>query len=160
MDSDLGSGADWNLLYALEGFGYDARAGRMTLRPNLPGTWRTYSGPIFTPTFQGSLEYKPTAHGWLLNLRIDRLMSVGGQDEGTSKRSMFVRQSLVLRSLKVPGAQLPSPRQPGPERHAYVSVGQRPIACMTESDASGQMTLTFVTELRLNAGDRLQVDVH
>jgi hypothetical protein len=160
IDSDLGSGADWNLLYALEGFGYNATSGRMTLRPNLPGTWRTYSGPIFAPTFQGNLEYKPTAHGGLLNLRIDRLISVGGQNEGIAKRPVFVRPSLVLRSLQVPGAQLPAPRQPGHDRIAYVSVGRRPIGCRTESDASGQMTLTFDTEPHLNAGDRLQVDVH
>ncbi len=156
--SDLGDAADWNLLYTLEGFDYDAVAGQMTLRPNLPGTWRTYDGPIFAPTFWGRLEYKPTAHGGLLNLSIDRLLAIGSIT--TSKRTKFVRSELVLRSLKVPG---PPPRPDealSPPRSAYVSVGVLPIGCKTESDAAGNLTLTFDTPLALTAGDRLQVDVH
>jgi uncharacterized protein (DUF608 family) len=158
LDSDLGDAADWNLLTTIEGFAYDAIAQRMTLRPNLPGTWRTYHGPIFAPTFWADLEYKPTAHGGLLNLRIDRLLAIG--EEENAKHRQFVRPELVLRSLRVPGPPLLPGGAPGQPRAAYVSVGLRPIGCRTESDAAGNLTLTFDTPLALSTGDRLQIDVH
>jgi non-lysosomal glucosylceramidase len=158
LASDLGGTADWNLLYTLEGFAYDAVAGRMTLLPNLPGTWRTYSAPVFAPTFWANLEYKPTAHGGLINFRLDRLLSVGTEE--TSKHRKFVRAELTLRSLRVPGPPtLPAGTADTP-RTAYVSVGLRPIGFRTETDAAGNLTLTFDTPLALVAGDRLQIDVH
>jgi hypothetical protein len=158
--SDLGDAADWNLLYAIEGFAYDAGAGRITLRPNLPGDWRTYSGPLFTPTFWGNVEYKPTAHGGLLNLRIDRLFPLTGATEAGHGKFSFVRPVLTLNSLKVPGPPLSDGDRPAIPRTAYVSVGLRPRGCRAESDAAGNLTLTFDTPLSLSAGDRLQVDVH
>jgi uncharacterized protein (DUF608 family) len=160
LTSDLGSTADWNLIYAIEGFAYDAANGRMTLRPNLPGTWRTYSGPLFAPTFWGNLEYKPTAHGGLLNLRIDCLFPLDGGRATRQSLFSFVTPALTLRSLRVPGPPLSAGGQPETPRTAYVSVGLRPRGCRTESDAAGNLTLTFDTPLSLSAGDRLQVDIH
>jgi uncharacterized protein (DUF608 family) len=144
--------ADWNLLSALEGFGYDPAVDRMTLSPRIPGTWRTLSAPVFAPTFWGHLDYKPLAHGALLTFRLDRF--IAPPQLKPDRKSGLTR--LILRSLRVPG--LPAGATAPPVVHA--SLGPNPLGVRTVADSSGDLIVMFATPLSLSAGDRLEVDIH
>ena len=144
--------ADWNLLYALEGFGYDPTLGRLTLSPSMPGTWRTLSAPIFAPTFWGHLEFKPRVHGALLTFRLDRFVAPPALKPG--RKSGLTR--LILRSLRVPG--LPAGATTLPVVHA--GLGPNPLGVRTVADSSGDLIVMFATPLSLSAGDRLEIDIH
>ncbi len=155
--ASLAASADWNLLYALQGFALDMNTGQMTLAPNIPGLWRTFNAPIFAPTFWGQVEYRPTAHGGITSFRLDRLIGFVTTPSAGLLRS---RAELTLKTLRV----LSPPRLVNntvPTRFAaYVSVGQKPIGCRAAQDAEGYITLAFDSPLALTAGDRLEVDVH
>ena len=161
--ASLAATADWNLLYALLGFALDMHSSQMTLAPNIPGTWRTFAAPIFAPTFWGSMEYRPTAHGGITSFRLDRLIGFV-----TTPRTALLRNraELTLKSLRVLGPpRLENNQNNGisvvPTKfEAYVSVGQRPIGCRATQSADGYITLAFDTPLTMTAGDRLEVDVH
>lgn len=144
--------ADWNLLAALEGFGYDPALDRMTLSPRIPGIWRTLSAPVFAPTFWGHVEFKPLAHGVLLTFRLDRFIAPPALKP--DRKSGLTR--LTLRSLRVPG--LPSGAAAPPVVHA--SLGPNPLGVRTAADSSGDLILMFATPLSLSAGDRLEVNIH
>ena len=143
---------DWNLLYALEGFGYDPSLGRLTFSPKIPGSWRTLSAPVFAPTFWGHIEFKPLVHGGLLTFRLDRFIASSALKPG---RKSGVT-GLVLRSLRVPG--LPKGTATPPVVHA--SLGPNPLGVRTVADSSGDLIVLFATPLSLSAGDRLEVDIH
>lgn len=143
---------DWNLLYALEGFGYDPSLGRMTLSPKIPGTWRTLSAPVFAPTFWGHVEFKPLVHGAQLTFRLDRFIAPPALKP--DRKSGLTR--LTLRSLRVPG--LPAGAAPSPVVH--VSLGPNPLGVRTTADSSGDLIIMFATPLSLSAGDRLEVEIH
>lgn len=144
--------ADWNLLYALEGFAYDPGLDRMTLSPRIPGTWRTLSAPVFAPTFWGHLDFKPLVHGAQLTFRLDRFIAPPQLKPG--RKSGPTR--LTLRSIRVPG--LPTGATAPPVVHA--SLGPNPLGVRTVADSSGDLIVMFATPLSLSAGDRLEVDIH
>jgi uncharacterized protein (DUF608 family) len=143
---------DWNMLGALEGFGYDSTVERMTLSPKIPGTWRSFSAPVHSPIFWGHVEFKPLAHGALLTFRLDRFIAPPALRP--DRTSGLTR--LSLRSLRVPG--LPSGATAPPVVHA--SLGPNPLGVRTVADSSGDMIVLFATPLSLSAGDRLEVDIH
>lgn len=149
--------ADWNLLYALEGFTADLNAGRLSLAPNLPGTWRGLSAPLFAPTFWGTVTFRPTARGGELTLRVDRLIPLASAEPPDPKSSAA---SLVLKSLRVPGppprAESPVPDAPS----AHVSLRRAPVGARAALDPTGAVIVTFESPVTLYAGDRLEIDVH
>ncbi len=149
--------ADWNLLYALEGFTFNAQRAQMTLVPQMPGTWRSLSAPLFAPTFWGSVEFKPTARGGVLTLHVDRLVPLLPT---TAARTISSSPNLILRSLRVPG---PPPRS-GPAETAppvvYASLGRVPVGSHAILEAAGTVLVTFDAPLSLAAGDLLEVTVH
>ncbi len=144
--------ADWNLLSALEGFGYDPILDQITLSPKIPGTWRTLSAPLFAPTFWGHLEFKPLVHGALLTFRLDRFIAPPVWKP--ERRSGLT--TLILRSLRVPGS--PAGATAPPVVHA--SLGPNPLGVRTVADSSGDLIIMFASPLSLSAGDRLEVDIH
>jgi uncharacterized protein (DUF608 family) len=144
--------ADWNLLTALEGFGYDPALQRITLSPKIPGTWRTLSAPVFAPTFWAHVEFKPLVHGALLTFRLDRFIAPPALKPDRKSGQTH----LTLRSLRVPG--LPMGGATVPVVHA--SLGPNPLGVRTVADSSGDLIVTFATPLSLSAGDRLEVNIH
>ena len=144
--------ADWNLMAALDGFGYDPTFDRLTLSPKIPGTWRSLSAPVNAPTFWGHVEFKPLAHGALLTFRLDRF--IAPPPLKPDRKSGLTR--LTLRSLRVPG--LPPGATAPPVVHA--SLGPNPLGVRIVADSSGDLILMFATPLSLSAGDRLEVDIH
>ncbi len=147
--------AAWNAISAFAGFGYDAETAQLTLRPGIPGALRQLSSPVFAPTFWATLEYKPTVHGGMLGLRIDRLIDRGGVGfKGLNEG----RSGLTLRALRVPGR--PTDAGNPAENETHVSVGRKPLGFKAVREPSGSLLLTLDTPLTLTAGDRLQVEVH
>ena len=155
--SSLAVASDWNVLYALQGFALDINAGRMTLAPNIPGTWRSLVAPIFAPTFWGRMEYRPTARGGVTTFRLDRLI---GFIASPALQSLRNRAELTLNTLRVQGP----PRRENNALPAtftvHASVGTKAIGSRSVLDKDGLVTLTFDSPLTLTAGDRLEVDIH
>lgn len=167
----LNAAADWNLLYALEGFAYDGTTQRLTIAPNIPGTWRSLTTPIFAPTFWGRLEFTPTAHGSLTNFRLDRMIglqstvSSADRPAGQSSKPAGRKRSqseLTLASIRVlgPSLRVGEKNTPGLKYEAHVSRGTRALGARTVFDALGNATITFDTPVVLTAGDRLEIDIH
>ncbi len=172
-DAGLSAGADWNLLYALEGFAYDGTTQRLTLAPNIPGTWRSLTTPIFAPTFWGRLEFTPTAHGSLTNFRLDRMIGLQSTVASISSANPPANQSsnstakrhsqseLILASIRVLGPPLRAGQKSvsGLHYEAHVSRGTRALGARTVFDALGNATITFDTPVVLTPGDRLEIDI-
>lgn len=152
--ASLEHAADWNALHALEGFALDVPSGALTLSPRLPGTWRRLIAPVFAPTFWGQLEYKPLARGSVLTFRLDRLFTLRPT---TPRRKFSGGPELVVRSLRVPDVS-PRPTNAGAPR-ARVSIGQKPLGCVTTREASEELLITLDSPLTMNAGDRLEIVV-
>ena len=155
--SSLAVTADWNLLYALQGFALDVPSGQMTLAPNIPGTWRAFNAPVYAPTFWGRMEYRPTVHGGLTTFRLDRLIGFVTTPANSVLRS---RAELTLKTLRVLGPPRHQDNTLPMQFTAHVSLGQKPIGCRSTLDAAGFVTLAFDSPLMLTAGDRLEVDIH
>ena len=149
----LANAAGWNALPGVEGFHLDLHEGHLTLSPRLPGTWRSTTAPVFAPTFWGRVDYKPTARGGHLTLRVDRLIAM---QAATGVQKVTGRAELALKSLRVPG---PPPRPDNPRPAVFVSLGQNPVGHRVTLETSGDLHITFETPLTLNAGDRLEVIV-
>ena len=150
----LAQAGAWQILDAITGFAYDAKTHEMTLLPHIPGTWRSLTAPIFRSTFQGRMEYKPTAHGGLTTFRLDRLVvpaPVG------SKRKTQVNAQLIISALRVPAP----PRSDLSPTTVHVSVRQEPLGFHLTPDAAGNtLLITLDTPRPLFAGDRIEVDAH
>ena len=155
--STLAVASDWNILYALQGFALDINAGRMTLAPNIPGTWRSLIAPVFAPTFWGRMEYRPTAHGGVTTFRLDRLI---GFIATPALDALSNRAELTLKTLRVQGPPRRENNVLPATFAAHVSVGTKSIGSRSVLDKDGFVTLTFDSPLTLTAGDRLEVDIH
>ena len=148
----------WNTLEALEGFNVDILRGELSLVPRMPGAWRSIRVPLFTPTFWGGLEYKPTAKGGLVTFRLERLFALPSV---TPSRKLNVKAILTLKSIRIPGpprrpAGSPLVSQPVP----HVSLGRAPIGVRSVAEPDGSLRLVFETPLSMSAGDRLEIDLH
>lgn len=148
----LAQAADWYFLQSLCGFRYQGENQQLTLKPRLPGTWRSLLAPIFTPTFWGRVEFKPRARGGLITFRLDRLL--------TAPESVIVGRGASGPSLRVQTLQI-SGTQPGvlTAPDIRVSLGQTPLGHRVTTSPSGELILTLETPLTLAAGDRLEVDL-
>lgn len=155
--STLSVASDWNVLYALQGFALDINAGRMTLAPNIPGTWRSFTAPVFAPTFWGRMEYRPSAHGGVTTFRLDRLI---GFITSPALQSLRNRAELTLKTLRVQGPPRRENNALPATFTAHISIGTKPIGSRSVLDKDGLVTLTFDSPLTLTAGDRLEVDIH
>lgn len=151
--SSLAHAADWNLLPALEGFRLDLFEGLLVLSPRIPGTWRSLTAPVFAPTFWGRLDYKPTARGGSITLRVDRLIAL---QAASPIGRVTGKAELALKAVRVPG---PPPRPDNPPLSVFVSLGPNPIGHRVAPAPSGDLLITFETPLTLNAGDRLEIHV-
>ncbi|HLV80668.1 MAG TPA: GH116 family glycosyl-hydrolase [Chthonomonadaceae bacterium] len=152
----LGEAADWNILYALEGFAFDASTGRLALSVAMPGAWRHLSAPVFAPAFWGEVDFQPLAHGGVFTFRLDRTLPI----EETPPRPERSAPALTLTALRVPG---PSPISGGklpvlPEAH--ISRGPNPIGGRLALGPAGDLIVTFEAPLALAVGDVLEVDFH
>jgi hypothetical protein len=162
----LAHAADWSLLYALSGFALDLDAGYLHLTPDLPGTWRSLSVPVFAPTFWARMDFRPTARGGTLTFRLDRyiplltvpLSALLKKDSAAKNR---VTTALILKSVRIPGPPSGSEGagSSGPPA-AYVSLNQSPLGARLRPAGLGDLLVTFDAPLTLAAGDRLEIDVH
>lgn len=154
----LAHAVSWNALEALEGFNADLLRGELHLVPQIPGAWRTLRAPLFTPTFWGGLEYKPSAKGGVATFRLDRLFALPSE---TPSRKFSVKAILNLNSIWIPG---PPPRPAGsalvPLSVPHVSLGRAPIGVKFVTERDGSIRLTFETPISMSAGDRLEIDLH
>ena len=149
----LAQAGAWQILDALTGFVYNGKTNEMTLLPHIPGDWRSLVAPIFRPTFQGRMEYKPTAHGGLTTFRMDRLII----SAASSKRKTQANAQLIISALRVPAP----PRSDLSPTTVHVSVRQEPLGFHLTPDAVGNtLLITLDTPRPLFAGDRIEVDVH
>jgi uncharacterized protein (DUF608 family) len=146
--------ADWCVNAALNGFVWDAFAQELTLDPDLPGTWRSLTAPVFAPGFWGMLQYRPTARGGLLTFRLDRLIAL---TMATPTLSTAATAALELKSIRIPGPPLGAAAAI-PEAH--VSLSRVPVGSHAALDLTGALRIVFDAPLTLNAGDRLEVDLH
>ncbi len=149
----IAQAADWNALYALEGFTGNLNTGEFRLAPNLPGTWRCLSAPLFAPTFWGHVTFRPTARGGVLTFRLDRLLPLSAT---TPAQRAVGKASLILRSLRVPGPPRPVRAVPT----AHVSLRRVPVGSRAALETDGTLLVTFDAPQTLSAGDRLEIDVH
>ena len=150
----LAQAGAWRILDALTGFAYDAKTSQMTLTPCIPGTWRRLIAPIFRPTFQGRMEYRPTAHGGLTTFRLDRL--IASASRGPKSRTILKTQ-LIVAALRVPAP----PRSDNSPITVHVSVRQEPLGFhLTPEPATNTLLIVLETPRPLFAGDKLEVDVH
>jgi hypothetical protein len=152
----LGEAADWNLLYALEGFAFDSAAGRLVLSTNMPGAWQHLSSPVFAPTFWGVLNYQPLAHGGVLTFRLDRTILTEAPPPKLSPSA----SSLTLTALRVPGPTPIAGAKGPPLPDVHVSRGPNPIGGHIALGPAGDLIVTFDAPLALAIGDTLEVDVH
>ncbi len=131
----------WWLLDALEGFAVDAPAGRLTLRPSLPKEWPGLAAPLFSPTFDGWLDYRPGARRAFLSFRFDRFIPIPVEPAKLQSGA-----GLVLREVLLPA---------GPEgAQVTASLDRAPAPGKAVKEATG-WRYTFVTPIRLLAGQRL-----
>ena len=150
----LAQAGAWQILDALTGFVYDAKTSQMTLNPQIPGTWRSLVAPIFRPTFQGRIEFRPTAHGGLLSFRLDRLAVMASAGK---KRKTQTNAQLLITALRVPAP----PRADLSPTTVHVSVRQEPLGFhLTLEPATSTLLITLDTPRPLFAGDRIEIDVH
>ena len=150
----LAQAGAWIILDALTGFVYDAKTSQMTLNPQIPGTWRSLVAPIFRPTFQGRIEFRPTAHGGLLSFRLDRLVVMAASG---AKRKTQTNAQLTIAALRVPAP----PRADLSPTTVHVSVRQEPLGFhITQEPATNTLLITLDTPRPLFAGDRIEIDVH
>ncbi|HLJ54986.1 MAG TPA: hypothetical protein VKT77_08085, partial [Chthonomonadaceae bacterium] len=154
----LGHCASWTALAPLEGFAADLTTGDVVLSPQIPGNWRSIAAPIFSPTFWGRMEFRPTARGGVTSLRIDRLIALPAAVQGGR---LSRASALLVTRIRVPG---PPPRPAGAAPVeapvAHVSRGTTPLGVRSARDPNGDFVLTFDTPAILTAGDRLEIDIH
>jgi uncharacterized protein (DUF608 family) len=154
----LSQSSDWSVLAPIEGFAVDLSSGQMSLCPQIPGNWRSLTAPVFTPTFWGRLEFRPSARGGVTSLRVDRLMALPA---ATASGRLSGSAGLLVTALRVAG---PPPRPanapPVPSPVAHVSRGTTPLGVKSARDRFGDYIITFETPVRLTAGDRLEIDLH
>jgi hypothetical protein len=156
--ASIAQAADWNILEPIEGFSLDLSTGEIALSPQIPGTWRALSAPVFAPTFWARLEFRPTARGGVTSLRVDRLIALPA---ATTTGRLSGSAGLIVTRVRIPG---PPPRAAGAAQGeppvAHASRGTTPLGVKTLRDKTGDFILVFETPVRLTAGDRLEIDLH
>ena len=157
---------NWDLLNQTEGYSVDLQNGDLDLTTPIPGTWRSLTAPVFSATFVGRTEFKPTAHGGLLTLRIDRTITLSPIHSYRHRAGATGGQQLVIRTIRVAGP--PPTSEPGAAGatkasarplDVHVSLGPNPVGCTVVREPTGTLLLTFVSPLTLLTGDLLQVEV-
>lgn len=146
----LASAGDSNLVTELSGMKWDALNGVLTFAPDIPGTWRNFSAPIFLPSVWGKLDHKPTARGGTTTLRVDRLIALSAflPAKQAAGRPEFLIKQWILGDN--------APVRPETDRSIFVSLGQNPIGFKAQSLPQNLLLLSFEMAIRLNAGDRLE----
>jgi len=164
----LKQAAGWEILEKLEGYGIDLQSGELNLYTPIPGTWRSLSAPVFSATFVGRVEFKPTAHGGTLTLRIDRTITLSPVRTYRHRAGATGGPELTIRTMRIAGpppAYFVAPTVPGNPKQGvrlidvHVSLGLNPIGCTYRLEPSGTLLITFTSPLTLAAGDLLQIEV-
>lgn len=88
--------ASWSVLDDLEGFAFDAPKGRLTLNPRIPADWKELSAPIFAPSMEAWLDYKPGLHKSSLSFRFDRFIQAAAQPTKRQTGSDLLVREIVL----------------------------------------------------------------
>jgi hypothetical protein len=159
----LKQAADWDLLSSIEGFSINLQSGELNLTTPIPGNWRALSAPVFSATFVGRTEFKPTAHGGALTLRIGRTITLSPIRSYLHRAGATGGVQLIIRTMRVAGpppisdlgGNDTSPRA----LDVRVSLGPNPVGCTVTREASGTLLLSFASPLTLLTGDLLQVNV-
>lgn len=163
-DSGLAQAAVWDLLNRVDGYSVDLQDASLNLTTPIPGTWRSLMAPVFSATFVGRTEFKPTAHGGVLTLRIDRTITLSPVRGYRRRAGATGGPQLSITKLHVAG--------PPPTNDAggavptlstidvHVSLGSNPIGCTVAMEPDSTLLLTFASPLKLLTGDLLQVEVH
>lgn len=141
--------ADWYALATLAGFEYEPKTQVVQITPHIPGTWRTLITSISMPRFWGHIEFKPRAKGYLLNLRLDRLISLKGKRHFGGSGSVLVVQ----------GLRLPKGAVEGREAILIVSLGVSPIGVRSVVTTGKDLVITFQSPVKMSTGDRLEVEL-
>lgn len=154
--------ASWNLLRAITGPAYDPFSGRLTLAPKIaPGT-RSFSAPIFAPTFWATLDYRAAPTRLQIQFRLERCLPIASSYEiRKPERTGLSRQSGQngLRSdagasLVVKQVVLPAPQNPALQLSA--SLNRSPVTGRSALDGHGGVVFTPDSPVALTAGQRLE----
>lgn len=136
-------------LAVLEGFEYDSETQLLRITPQIPGDWRSLSAPVFMPRFWGRVEFKPRAKGYLLNFRLDRLISL--QRKG---RAGGAGGALTVKAVRAPKGAIE-----GRENAFAVSLGASPIGVSSLRLVGDDVLITFQSPVQMNTGDRLEIEL-
>ena len=147
-----------------QGFDINLQSGTLTLTMPLPGTLRSLTAPLFAPTFTGTVQYRPNAHGGITALRVDRTIVVNPLRSLKRRIGPSGASQLVLKRVVVAGppVRVNAAGKPVPNAavEVHVSLGSSPIGATAEELADGTVAVVFAAPLTLTTGDRLEIDVH
>jgi beta-glucosidase 2, glycosyl-hydrolase family 116 N-term len=151
-------------LHHTEGFEINLQSGVLNLTMPLPGTLRSLVAPIFAPTFAGTVQYRPNAHGGITSLRLDRTLVLNPVRSLKRRIGPSGAPQLVLKRVVVAGTplRLTAAGKPIPNAsvEVHVSLGSSPIGAAAEEQPDGTVAVIFAAPLTLTTGDRLEIDVH
>ncbi len=153
MDDPL----DWIWMEKLEGFALDRINREITINPELPGSWRSLSIPIFSPTFWGQLQYKPLAGGAIYSIRTDRLIPHTPADPDWNTDT---NAGLIFKKITIGAIPSTSTAPPVASPSVHVSLRQSPLGVTANLLADGHIELIFDSPVNMAAGDNLQIEVH
>jgi hypothetical protein len=162
----FGSAMDWNLLSLVEGFEIDLQSGDLDLFTPIPGDWRSLAAPVFSASFIGQTEYRPSAHGGLLTLRIDRTVTHSPIRRNGRRTGPTGVPELTIRRMRIAGPPPIAKSSPsdvvktfGHPLDVHVGLGPNTIGCTVKTEATGTLLLAFDSPLTLHTGDLLQIVV-
>ena len=142
--SHLANASSWAYYEALLGLDVDLSEGMLMLAPRLPSSLKSLAAPVFSPTFTGWLDYRPTPRRSVLSFRLDR--TIPGATRPVRLQSGV---GLTLKRVIIPthGDGMPQ---------VFASIGRGPVPGKAEKDPEGRIAFTFETPVKLTAGQRLE----
>lgn len=147
--------AVWNAQYVVSGFQLNALNGTLAVRPTIPGTWRSMRSPIFLPSLLLTTDYRPTAHGGLLDISLERQFAF------TDITGLFKSKgtAFTVNEVTIPGTPpYPAGFTP-PHPQVFMRVGDEPVGFTSVVLPNGLFKLTPTPKLRLQVGDVLHITV-
>jgi hypothetical protein len=130
-------------LQSLQGFNLNLPEGRLTLAPSLPTGWTAISGPIYTPTIVGRMEYTLGQKRAHLLFRVDRYFS-----RGMTSTKNSPGPGLTIKEIGLP--EIAGLTQ------VVANVGRSPLPGKLSRDSNGQLLFTADSPVTLTAGERVE----
>ncbi len=164
LSADIAPARVWDQLLGIEGFGLDLQESELQLTTPIPPTMRSLNAPLFAPTFVGTVQYRPNAHGGTTSLRIDRTIIVNPLRSLSRRIGPSGNPQLVLKRIRVAGPPLKIDAKGMPlpvgTVEAHVSLGPNTLGASVQLTQDGTLVIEFAAPLVLVTGDRLEIDVH